>query len=70
MDIYRRLCLKLISCLKRGLFIYRNRVAAGGKALQMMNNFTEVQLIKDLAGYERAVMARKGQLDGNQILES
>jgi release factor glutamine methyltransferase len=71
LDIYRRLLPQAHTLLKEGAYLYIEiGWQQGEKALGMMNNFTEVQLIKDLAGYDRAVMARKGPVDGNRILES
>lgn len=61
LDIYRRLWPQAFTLLKEGAYLF---IEIGGeqgeKAVQMMNNFEEVQLIKDLAGYDRVVMARKG----------
>jgi release factor glutamine methyltransferase len=63
LDIYRRFLPQAFTLLKEGAYLF---IEIGGqqgeKALQMMNDFEEVQLIKDLAQYDRVVMARKGSV--------
>jgi len=61
LDIYRRLLPQAFALLKEGAYIFFEiGWEQGEKALQMMPDFEEAQLIKDLAGYDRVVMARKG----------
>lgn len=63
LDIYRRLLPQALTLLKEGAYLFIEiGWQQGEKALQMMNDFKEVQLIKDLAGYNRVVMARKGSV--------
>ena len=62
-DIYRRLIPQAFTLLKEGAYLFIEiGWKQGEKALQMMNNFEDVQLIKDLAGYDRVVTARKGSV--------
>jgi len=61
LDIYRRLLPQAYTVLKEGAYLFIEiGWQQGEKAIQMMNNFAEVQIIKDLAGFDRVVMARKG----------
>ncbi len=61
LDIYRRLLPQAFTLLKEGAYLFIEiGWQQGEKALKMMNNFEEVQIIKDLAGHDRIVMARKG----------
>lgn len=61
LDIYRRFLPQAFTLLKEGAYLFIEiGWQQGEKALQMMNNFVEVQLIRDLAGYDRVVMGRKG----------
>lgn len=63
LDIYRRLIPQVNTLLKEGAYFFIEiGWQQGEKALQMMNSFEEVQLIKDLAGYDRVVIARKGSV--------
>lgn len=61
LDIYRRLLPQAYTVLKEGAYLFIEiGWQQGEKAIQMMNNLKEVQIIKDLAGFNRVVMARKG----------
>ena len=61
LDIYRRLLPQAFTLLKEGAYLFIEiGWQQGEKAIQMMNSFEEVQIVKDLAGYDRVVMARKG----------
>ena len=63
LDIYRCLLPQAFTLLKEGAYLFIEiGWQQGEKAIQMMSNFEEIQLIKDLAGYGRVVMARKGSV--------
>jgi release factor glutamine methyltransferase len=63
LDIYRCLLPQAFTLLKEGAYLFIEiGWQQGEKAIQMMSNFEEIQLIKDLAGYDRVVMARKGSV--------
>ncbi|MBP8819838.1 MAG: peptide chain release factor N(5)-glutamine methyltransferase [Syntrophomonadaceae bacterium] len=63
LDIYRRLLPQAFTLLKEGAYLFIEiGWQQGEKAIQMMSDFEEIQLIKDLAGYDRVVMARKGSV--------
>lgn len=63
LDIYRHLLPQTFDLLKEGAYLFLEiGCQQGEKAIQMMNSFEEVQIVKDLAGYDRVVMARKGSV--------
>lgn len=63
LDIYRRLLPQAFDLLKEGAYLFLEiGWQQGEKAMRMMSDFEEVQLIKDLAGHNRVVMARKGSV--------
>lgn len=60
LDLYRRLLPQAIELLAPGGYmIYEIGAAQGAAALALMNGFTEVELLSDLAGRDRLVKARK-----------
>jgi release factor glutamine methyltransferase len=63
LDIYRRLLPQASLLLKEGAHILLEIGSNQGQAArQMMSGFEEVEIIQDLAGHDRVIWARKGQV--------
>lgn len=61
LDIYRRLLLQALPTMKEGAYIILEiGCEQGQKALEMVQELEEVQLIPDLAGHDRVIQARRG----------
>lgn len=61
LDIYRRLMPQAWNMLKpKGFLFIEIGFNQGQKAQEMARDFTEVEIIKDLAGHDRVLKARKG----------
>jgi len=63
LDIYRRLLPQAALVMKPGAYIIMEiGCEQGQKAIEMLQNMEEVQLIPDLAGRDRIIQAKKGRV--------
>ena len=61
LDTYRQLIMQINRLLKpRGYLIFEIGHNQGDQAKQMVSDFPEYQIIKDISGHDRLVKARKG----------
>lgn len=69
LDIYRRLLPQAEALLNPGGYlVWEIGSSQGEKALSMMQGFSEVEIIKDLAGHDRVVRGRKNE-NGDHIFK-
>lgn len=68
LDFYRRLVLQAMPLLKeQGYIIFEIGEKQGAAARNVVGGFDEVQLICDLAGRDRLIIARKGKENGDRL---